>query len=163
MKKIYLIVALVNAVALLSVFGLFIYTRVIYKRPAITEGKERAKIEKAETGKPPVDRGERVLYPLDPVTVNLDTYTGADGKPRNHYISVTLSLEVRDSKFKSRMDDAKPVILDHVIQDLAKSKFEELNRVQGRYLFKSRIIDKANALIKEPAVTDVYLTDMLLQ
>lgn len=163
MKKIYLILVLVNSVAVLAVAGLFFYTRVIFKRPAITEGKERTKIEKVETGKPVLDRGERVLYPLDPVTVNLDTYTGADGKPRNHYISVTLSLEFRDSKFKTKMDDAKPVILDHVIQDLAKSKFEDLNRVQGRYLFKSRIIDKANGLLKAPAVTDVYLTDLLLQ
>jgi flagellar basal body-associated protein FliL len=163
MKKIYLILVLVNAVAVAAVCGLFVFTKVVYKRPAITEGKERAKIEKTESGKPLLDRGERVLYPLDPVTVNLDTYTGADGKPRNHYISVTLALEVRDSGFKSKMDDAKPVILDHVIQDLGKSKFEELNRVQGRYLFKSRLIDKANALLQAPAVTEVYLTDMLLQ
>jgi flagellar basal body-associated protein FliL len=163
MKKINLILVLVNTVVILAVLGLFVYTKMIFKHPAITESKERAKIEKTEVSTPSVDRGDRMLYPLDPVTVNLDSYTGADGKSRNHYISVTLSLEVKDSKFKSKIDDAKPVILDHVIQNLGRSKFEELNQVQGRYVFKSKIIDEANEYLKSPVITDVYLTDMLLQ
>jgi flagellar basal body-associated protein FliL len=163
MKKINLILVLVNTVAILAVLGLFVYTRLIFKRPAITESKERAKIEKVETANLPLDRGDRMVYPLDPVTVNLDSYTGADGKPRNHYISVTLSLEIRDAKLKAKIDDAKPVILDQVIQNLGRSKFEELNQVQGRYLLKSRIIDWTNEYLKVPVVAEVYLTDMLLQ
>ncbi len=163
MKKISLILALVNTVVVLAVLGLFVYTKILFKPPKITESKEREKIEKTEPVTPVVDRGDRVLYPLDPVTVNLDAYTGADGKSRNHYISVTLSLEVNSEKAKPKIDEAKPVILDRVIHHLGQSKFEELNQVQGRYVFKSKIIDEANVHLKSPIVTDVYFIDMLLQ
>ena len=163
MKKLGLILGLVNTVAVIAVLGLFVYTKLIFKRPEITESKERARIAKeVETVTPP-DQSSRVLLVLDPLTVNLDTYPGADGKPRTHYASVTLTLELRQEKDKIKVTEAKPVILDKVIQNMGKRKFEELNQVQGRYVFKSQVIDEANAYLKAPMVTEVYFTDFLLQ
>jgi len=163
MKKISLILGLLNTVAIAAVLGLFVYTKLIFKRPAITEEKERGRIAKVESTQLSSDRSQRVLMPLDAVTVNLDSYQGADGKPKSHFASVTLSLELRSEQDRAKVDAAKPAILDYVIQNLSKRKFEDLNQVQGRYVFKSQVIDDANAFLKAPVVTEVYLLDLLLQ
>ena len=163
MKKIGLILGLVNTLAIAAVLGLFVYTKLIFKRPAITEDKERARIAKVESAAPVSKPSDRVLMPLDPVTVNLDGYQGADGKPKTHYASLTLSLEVRSEQDRAKVNEAKPAILDHIIQNLSKRKFEELNQVQGRYVFKSQVIDDANAYLKAPLITEVFLVDLLLQ
>lgn len=163
MKKIGLILGLVNSVAIAAVLGLFLYTKVLYKHPPITEASVRVKIEQAEAKSKPEDPSKRVLYPLDPITVNLDGFTGADGKPKTHFASLTLALEIRKEKDRAKVDSVKAVILDQVIQNLAKKKFEDLNQVQGRYVFKSQIIDDSNAYLKAPLVTDVYFTEFMLQ
>jgi flagellar basal body-associated protein FliL len=163
MKKIGLILGLVNTVVIAAVLGLFIYTRVLYKRPPITEEKERAKIAQKATEAPVEDRSKRILYPLEAVTVNLDSYPGADGKPRSHYASMTLTLELRRDRDKAKVDSAKPVIMDKIIQNVGRKAFEELNQVQGRYVFKSQVIDETNEYLKEPIVTEVFLTDFMLQ
>ena len=163
MKKIGLILGIVNTVAIAAVLGLFAYTKLIFKRPAITESQERAKIAKSVETAPAGDRSKRVVMNLEPLTVNLDNYTGNDGKPKAHYITVTLALELRGAGDQAKIDSSKPAILDRIIQNLSKKKFEELNQVQGRYVFKSQVIDEANEYLKSPLVTEVYLLDFLLQ
>jgi flagellar basal body-associated protein FliL len=95
--------------------------------------------------------------------VNLDSYTGADGKPKTHIVSMNLALEIVNEKAREKVDSSKPAILDRIIQNLGKRKFEELNQVQGRYVFKSQVIDDANEYLKAPVVVEVFMTDFLLQ
>ncbi|NDF13898.1 hypothetical protein EB061_01055 [bacterium] len=163
MKKIGFILGLLNTVAIAAVLGLFVYTKLIFKRPPITESKERAKIAQKAEAPAAVDRSKTVMVPLDPVTVNLDTYAGADGKPKTHIVSMNLALEIVNEKARERVDSSKPAILDRIIQNLGKRKFEELNQVQGRYVFKSQVIDDANEYLKSPVVVEVFMTDFLLQ
>jgi flagellar FliL protein len=163
MKKIGFILGLLNTLAIAAVLGLFVYTKLIFKRPAITESKERAKIVKKAEAPLVVDRTKTIMVPLDAVTVNLDAFMGADGKPKTHMVSMNLSLEVVDEKAKEKVEAAKPAILDRIIQNLGKRTFQELNQVQGRYVFKSQVIDEANEYLKTPAVVEVFMTDFMLQ
>jgi flagellar FliL protein len=55
------------------------------------------------------------------------------------------------------------VILDKINSTLSKKKFYELNQVQGRYIFRSQIIDATNEILGGPIVLDIYFTDFLLQ
>jgi flagellar basal body-associated protein FliL len=163
MKKIGLILGLLNTVAIAAVLGLFVYTQVIFKRPPITESKERAKLVKKAEAPVVVDRSKTVMVPLDAVTVNLDAYTGADGKPKTHVVSMNLALEIVNEKAREKVDSAKPALLDRIIQNLGKRRFEELNQVQGRYVFKSQVIDDSNDYLKAPVVVEVFMTDFMLQ
>jgi flagellar FliL protein len=163
MKKIGFILGLLNTVAIAAVLGLFVYTKLIFKRPAITESKERAKIVKKAEVPVAVDRSKTVMVPLDPVTVNLDAFTGADGKPKTHMVSMNLSLEVVNEKAKEKVESSKPALLDRIIQNLGKRTFQELNQVQGRYVFKSQVIDDANEYLRAPVVVEVFMTDFMLQ
>lgn len=163
MKKIGLILGLLNTVAIAAVLGLFVYTQVIFKRPPITESKERAKLVQKAEAPVVVDRSKTVMVPLDAVTVNLDAYTGADGKPKTHVVSMNLALEIVNEKAREKVDSAKPALLDRIIQNLGKRRFEELNQVQGRYVFKSQVIDDSNDYLKAPVVVEVFMTDFMLQ
>ena len=163
MSKLPLILGLLNTVAIAAVLGLFVFTKVLYKRPAITEAQERARLS-GKAGKSVVaPDAKRAMVKLDPVTVNLDPFTGSDGKPKVHYAAITLTVEIRDEKELERFNAAKAVVLDKVIQGLSKKKFEDLNQVQGRYVFRSQIIDSANQFFKSPLVTEIYFSDFLLQ
>lgn len=163
MKKLPLILGLVNTVAIAAVLGLFVFTKVIYKRPAITESKERQRLAANNQKVVLVNTGKRGFIPLDPIAANLDPFMDVDGKQKMHYVSLAMSVEVRDEKEISRFEQIKPFIQDQIIQQLGKKKFEELNQVQGRYLFRSLIIEASNAYLKDPVVTEVYFTDFLLQ
>jgi hypothetical protein len=44
MAKLGQILLLLNTLAIAAVLGLFVYTKVIFKRPSITESKERVKL-----------------------------------------------------------------------------------------------------------------------
>jgi flagellar basal body-associated protein FliL len=161
MKNISLILGVLNTVAIAAVLGLFVYTKMIFKRPEITETKERAKIAQT-VAKAPVDE-KHVMVKLPPITVNLDPYKDADGKQKVHYASLTLVVELRSESELGKFEEAKPIVMDKVIQNLGKKKFEDLNQVQGRYLFRSQIIDAANEQLGGAVVTDLYFSDFLLQ
>ncbi len=163
MKKLGLILGLVNALVIAAVLGLFVYTKMIYKRPPITEGQERKRLAKAEHKTEVVHDQKKGIVVLDPITANLDPFIDTDGKKKMHYISITLAIEIRDEKEIHKFEEIKPIVLDQILQQLGKRKFDDLNQVQGRYLFRSLIIDATNAYLKEPVITEVYFTDFLLQ
>lgn len=163
MKKLGLILGLVNTLVIAGVLGLFVYTKMVYKRPPITESDERKRLASTQKKVEVVHNQKKGIVPLDAITANLDPYTDADGKQRMHYVSLSLAVEIRDEKEIHRFDEIKPIVLDQILQQLGKKKFEDLNQVQGRYLLRSQIIDATNAYLKEPVLTEVYITDYLLQ
>lgn len=161
MGKLGQILLILNTVAIAAVLGLFVYTKVIYKRPSITEAKERVKLSQQKPQSH--SEGVRAIVQLDPITANLDPFTDVDGKSKVHYVTMTLAVEVRDQGEVDKFRAAQPVVLDRVLVQLGKKKFEELNQVQGRYVFRSQIIDAANEYLGAPIVTEVYFNDFLLQ
>ena len=163
MKNIGLILGVLNSVVIAAVLGLFVYTKLIFKHPAITEDKERAKLVKNEKKIDSFHGGKNVVIPLDPITVNLDPYQGEDSKEKIHYASLTLGVEIRDERESAKFNLAKPIVMDKIIQNLGKKKFEDLNQVQGRYIFRSQVIDAANEYLGAPIVTEVYFGEFLLQ
>ena len=163
MNKLGLILSLVTTVAIAAVLGLFVYTKILHKRPQITETKEREKLlAKQHQAEAEDANAKRVIVVLDPISTNLDPFM-EDGKQKTHYVNLTLAVELRSEKDQGKFSDAKPVVMDKIIQNLGKKKFEDLNQVQGRYIFRSQIIDAANEFLKSPVVTEVYFNDFLLQ
>lgn len=163
MNKLGLILGLVNTLVIAGVLGLFVYTKMVYKRPPITESQQRKRLASPEKKVEVVHNQKKGLVHLDAITANLDPFTDLDGKQKLHYVSLSLSVEIRDEKEVSKFEAIKPIVLDQILQQLGKRKFEDLNQVQGRYLFRSLIIDATNAYLKEPVVTEVYFTNFLLQ
>ncbi|MBC7397863.1 MAG: flagellar basal body-associated FliL family protein, partial [Bdellovibrionales bacterium] len=88
---------------------------------------------------------------------------GEDGKPKSHLATFSLAVELRDAREQGKFEAARPVVMDRIIQNLGKKKFEDLNQVQGRYLFRSQVIDAANEFLGAPIVTEIYFSEFLLQ
>ena len=162
MKNLGLLLGIVNTVAIAAVLGIFVYTKVIYKHPVITETKERAKLI-LNQHQPDTSALKKAIVTLDPITANLDPFKDVDGKEKSHFVSMTLAIELRSEADVEKFQSAKPVILDKILQSLAKKRFEDLDQVQGRYVFHSQIIDSANTFMGAPIVTEIYFSDFLLQ
>ena len=76
---------------------------------------------------------------------------------------MTLAIELQDEKDTAKFQAALPVVLDKVLQSVGKKRFEDLNQVQGRYVFRSQMIDATNEYLGKPVVSEVYFNDFLLQ
>ncbi len=153
-----------NAVALIGMLGLFVYTRVLYKRPVITEAQQRkildAELERKEKAR--IAAFVPALYKVPKFEANL--------KPsgnKEHMLSIGLSLEMADQSFQSLLDDKRPQFMNRLNQVIANTTAEEIITIQGRLLFRSKIFGIISEILKVekgPApVRDLYFTEFLIQ
>lgn len=186
-----LILALVNSVAILAAMGMIVYTKLIFKRPVITESTERTRLANLRAS--PVPPATRVLLSFDPVTINIASTPNqpkpADGSVQQiegklHYATVGFAIEIRDSKLKEMVEEMKSQISDLLLTTVGRKSFQELKNVQGRYVLKSQILEGTNQLaqarlqvieaanprkrrgspgIKEAVITNVYFTSFIVQ
>lgn len=169
-SKMGLIMGLVNSLAVLALLGLVVYTRVIYKRPKITESQERAKIEAMmATYEPPAIPG---MIHLKPLSVNVrfnPGYPHTKGpastveKGRLHYVALTLSLQFKDTNKQYQWEAVQDVFMDKLIQKLSDSEYHQLTTVQGRYLLRAEIVEIANSLMSDPLVSNSFFSEFLVR
>ena len=171
-----LIVALVNTLAVLGVLGLLVYTRMIYKKPQITEAGERQRLASLHASPtPPAAPG---LIVFDAVTVNIESMPAvpkaAEGTARQiegklHYVTVGFAIEIRDINKKDQVDILKPIIMDKLLSMLGRKSFSELTTVQGRYILRTHLLDVVNQLltneptIKSALATNLFFTNFIVQ
>lgn len=174
-----MILALVNTLAVLAVLGTLVYTRVLYKRPAITEETERARLTEAHASpKAPTEPGRMTF---EPVTVNIQASANApqkskDGGPskapasgKMHYVTLGFTLELADKELEAQLDSVRPVLMDQILAIVGKKPFHELSHVQGRYILRNEILEAANTVARrdhptqENLVTNVYFTHFIVQ
>ncbi len=173
-----LILALLNTVVILGVLGFMFYTRLVFKRPVITESSERARLAQIHASPTPV--ATPGLIDFEPVTVNIQSAPAqpkpADGTPQQiqgklHYVTVGFSVEIRDMAMKAAVDQIRPVLMDKVLSLLGHKGFSELTTVQGRYILRSQILEFTNNLLagaqtsgpKMAVATNVYFTKFIVQ
>ncbi len=165
--KLPLILGLVNTLAVLAVLGTMVYTRVIYKRPKITEEQER--VEVAEKVAQPAAPTSKALIKFDPFSVNIKSAEQAPASTKLHYVNLGFSIEIRDADQEERAASLKPKFMDHIIKLIGGMTLEDLNTVQGRYILKTKIVGLMNALVNEgqkkaePLATNVYFTEFMVQ
>ena len=178
-SKLPIILGLVNILAVLGVGGLMIYTRLIYKRPAITENAERVRIAAAHASPKPTDAPGLIAF--EPITVNIEPTPSqpmpAEGSPQQiqgklHYVTVGFALEVRDKAQADRIEALRAILVDRMLSMLGRKGFHELITVQGRYVLRTQILELANELAsrdapgpgaKDALVSNVFFTHFTVQ
>ncbi len=160
--------------------GLLVYTKIIHKRPPITEASERARLAaKLQQHTPSTQTGTVVF---ESVTVNIRSTPNepkpADGtsnqiKGKLHYATVGFALEIRDEAKKEKIESIRAMIMDQLLGVLGRKSFNDLTSVQGRYLLRNQILETANQLIAkndknqksniDPLVTNVFFTNFIVQ
>ncbi len=178
-QSLLLLIALgLNTFVTLSAMGFGLYSKVLYKRPKVTDALERSRLFDLYV---PVKMAEKNHYfPFRSMTVNIasnpDAPRAADGtagqiQGKLHYLTVSFSLELRDVDFYQQMTTYAPFIIDQVIRIVGKKPFHELATVQGRYVLASEILDAANQLISQrdpgyahqAALSHVYFEHFMVQ
>jgi flagellar basal body-associated protein FliL len=182
-----LLVSMINTVAILAAVGILTFTKILYKRPKITEESERANIEKMKNAKP-----EKSLVPASIVfessTINIaatpEQPKSSDGTSNQiqgklHYATVGFTIEISDETKKADVETIRPQISDQFLTLMGKKQFHELTSVQGRYVLKTQILELANELWNkrqkkddrttasgdmEPSLfTNLYFTNFIVQ
>jgi flagellar basal body-associated protein FliL len=174
------VLLLVNFLSLAGVTALLFYTRVLYKRPAITEATERQRLAQVHASPTPPPAPGVVVF--EPITVNIEP-TPAQPKPADgtsqqihgkmHYVNVGFALEIRDGGQRAMVEELRPVIMDKMLSLLGRRGFHELTTVQGRYILRTQIIELTNQLVaardgagekdQNALVTNVYFTHFVVQ
>jgi flagellar basal body-associated protein FliL len=183
-SKLPLLVSLINTVAILAAVGLLAYTKLVFKRPKITEETERASIEKMKAEKPSKPMTPATIV-FDPTTINISSSPEAP-KPQDgtqtqlggklHYATVGFALEIDDADKKADVETIRPLITDHFLTLMGHKQFHELTSVQGRYILKSQVLEIANQLwakrqspngenvpASDPLFTNLYFTQFIVQ
>lgn len=169
-SKTPIILALLNTVAALAALGTFVYTRVMFERPPITEQAERARLQQAHAK--PERKPEEGMISYEKITVNIRPEPGAPEpapgtseqiKGKVHYATVEMSLEVLDLNRREELDKVKAVLMDRILYVLGKKSFHELVTVQGRFVLRSEIMEIANGLLGKPLVKNVFFNTFIVQ
>ncbi len=170
------LLAILNFVFILAALGTLVYTRVLFKRPKITEDSERSRIE-AQLKKEAAIPKTSGTVSFDPFTINVSPKTKNSDpnlEPMNpntlHYVTLGFALEITDDSKRDFVEAIKPLLLDAIILQIARSDLHEISTVQGRYVLRSFIIEKANEILaqgakKDPGfqVTNIYLNQFVVQ
>jgi flagellar basal body-associated protein FliL len=177
-SKVFLIISLLNVVAMLGACSFFAYSKLFFKRNAITDERERERLSSLLAK--PQAQAVPTFVKWDPLSVNIQTSPvqpkPADGTAQQiegklHYVTLALAMEIQDEPRRVVVEELKPFILDQLILLLGKKQFHELSTVQGRYILSSQILDMVNQIIlsksstsnKEDLVTRVYFTQFVVQ
>ena len=187
-----LILALVNSLAVFGAMGMIVYTKFVFKRPAITESGERDRLEQMRSSPRPPDAPALVSF--EPVTINIASVPykpkGVDGSAQQidgklHYATIGFAVEVRNEKLKEMVEDLRSQISDLLLNSVGRKSFQELKNVQGRYILKSQLLEESNRLaqtrlqameaadprkklkaslgVREAVVTNVFFTSFIVQ
>jgi flagellar FliL protein len=152
----------VNTLAALGAVGMLAYSKIVYKRPPITESGEREKL-KAKFEKPRLD-GPPGSLAFNSVTINLapgQADTGSQNKI--HYATVAFNITTIDQGSAAKLESVRPLLQDRMISMVSKRSYQDLTSVQGRYLLRTQMREAANQVAQEVLATDVHFTEFVVQ
>ncbi len=98
-----------------------------------------------------------VNFSLEPFVVNLMDQGGTK------YLKVTIQLELSDVKLTEQAKNKTPQIRDAIITLLTNKTSDELITPEGKLILKDEIKQRVSQILGENTVTNVYLTDFVMQ
>lgn len=156
-----IILPILNTVLVLTAAGTFAYTKLLYKKPVISEYDELAK--QKEALKKPEKPVEKPLVNFEQMTINVAPTSG-----KAHFATIKLSIEARDADASKAAAQLKDAMTDRLIASLARKQLSELNTIQGKLLLKAELLREFNGVLNASArigagITDVYFSTFILQ
>jgi len=112
------------------------------------EGGKKAKKESAAV---------KVIYPLEPVVVNLLDPTG------KRYLQVRLAFGVADKKAEEEIKVKEPMIKDVIITYLSSKTPEEVMQPDAKEAIKKDLLVKINEALGEEIVLAIYITQYIVE
>jgi flagellar FliL protein len=143
MKKLFYILTII----IIAAFGAAGYVS--------SSNAEASKHETAKTQEGGIDAP--VYYPLNPFMVNIHSAKGVK------MLRATINLELSNPALLAKAKEKNASLRDSIILVLTSKYAEELFSPVGKLICKDDIINRANQILGDNAVKDVYFTDFLMQ
>lgn len=169
------IITLVNTIAVVATLGTLVYTRLLHKRPPITETTERERIAKAVSKHKKAEEAAYIIF--EPMMLNIASATPTKqtdvaptpqaGKLR--YLSIGFTLELRNAVLKDKFEIKKSIFIDKFLTLVGKKTYQDLITVQGRYILKIQILNIVNQMnmgesaSDEVTGTNIFFSQFMVQ
>lgn len=157
-----LIIILVVVLVLLVGGGLAAYLFLFKSKSAdhnaaTTEEKAPAKEEKAKKDKKSGEKATTVVYSMGAIIVNL----ADQGVQR--YLKVQIAVELDNPKLEEEVKKREPQIKDIIISVLSSKTVSDVNTPQGKIALKQEIIKRANMVLTEGEITNLFFSEFIVQ
>lgn len=151
-KGMLIIIAVIVVVALAGGGGAYFFLK---KSGGGSAGEaEKGKTEGSKEGG---KAGEGAMLVLEPFVVNLNEQSG------NRFLKVALQFEMSDPKLVELGKLKNPQIRDAIITLLTSKTADAMMLPEGKLQLKDEITIRANQILGENTVKNVYLTDFVMQ
>jgi flagellar protein FliL len=160
-KKIVLVmvaaVVLVMGIMAAGVFVLWVKITAVGSRDVkAAKGRTVQKAPAALPGKT-VRATVRPVYTLDPFIVPLA------GRDRKRFLRVTFALEMSSITHRPILEKHSPRIRDTISHILPTRTYADIATAQGKQALRDEILTGLHAFMPASAVTDLYLTEFVLE
>jgi len=95
-------------------------------------------------------------YPLEPINLNPANSEG-------EIFSCTLTLVTHDAELLPELEQRETQIIDIILNYLSAKTTVELNDVTNRETYKKEIIEKINSVLTTGQITNLYITQWIIQ
>ena len=151
-----LIFILIGVLILLLAAGGGAYYFFVVKKKAEQKAVEESKA--ASLIKPVPDEAK-----IGPMVEIKEFVVNIIGQDAAHYVKASLSLELDKETTLDEVNKRMPQIRDAILLLISNKTFEELQDIQGKNQVKAELKSKINAFLKSGQVSNVYLTDFVVQ
>ncbi len=153
-SKTVLIIIIAGFVLFMAVAGAGFYI-LWQKMPGSPSNSATA--SKSVVEKEPPSKGLGPIYSISPFVINL---AGSGGK---RFLRVKMDLELKDQTTFEQVHAQLPRVKDTLLTILSSKKFEDINTVEGKSDLRTEIAAKMGTLFSKGAVTNVYLTEFVVE
>jgi len=85
------------------------------------------------------------------------------GEDSAHYVKASLSLELDKDSALDEVNKRMPQIRDAILLLIGNKTVEELQDIQGKNQVKAELRSKINSFLKTGKISNIYLTDFVVQ
>lgn len=98
-----------------------------------------------------------LIVPLDPFVVNLSDPLG------RRYIKITFQVELTDQAAADVLGQLMPKVKDNLIMLLSSKAYADIASHESKILLKTEVVERLNHILGGSRVSQVYITDMVIQ
>ena len=153
-SKTVLIIIIAGFVLFMAMAGAGFYI-LWQKMPGAPAGGVTASTSATEKGQPA--KGLGPIFSIKPFIINL---AGSGGK---RFLRVKMELELKDQAIFEQARAQLPRVKDKILAILSVKKFEDINTLEGKNKLRAEVAAAIDALLSKGAVTNVYLTDFVVE
>jgi len=154
-KKLIMIIA---AVVLLLAGGGAAYYFLVFKPHKEEQQKKLEESKAAALIKPIPDEAK-----IGPMVEIKEFVVNIIGEDTTHYVKASLSLELDKDTTLDEVSKRMPQIRDAILLLIGNKTFAELQDIQGKNQVKAELKSKINSFLRTGSVTNIYLTDFVVQ